>query len=129
MQTITNRDDIQKLVHAFYASVREDDLLGPIFNTFIAEDQWPVHLKKLTDFWETNLFRIPKFKGNPTLKHIEVDKEEHYSIEPKHFERWLFLWRQTIDTYFEGECAEYAKLSARRMAASQFSMIQKNRPN
>ena len=61
MNTISTRKDISVLVHAFYGKIREDELLGPIFNGHISEEQWPVHLEKLTDFWETNLFGIPKF--------------------------------------------------------------------
>ena len=74
MKEIKTRKDVSILVHTFYDKIRKDDLLGPIFNSHIAEDQWPEHLEKLTDFWETNLFGIPKFKGNPSQKHLNVMK-------------------------------------------------------
>ena len=50
MKTIENREDISKLVHTFYAKIRKNELLGPIFNRHISEEQWPDHLKILTDF-------------------------------------------------------------------------------
>ena len=62
MKPIKNREDIHLLVNTFYSKIRKDELLGPIFNSHISENQWPHHLMKLTDFWETNLFGVRKFK-------------------------------------------------------------------
>ena len=73
-----------KLVNTFYSKVLKDDLLGPIFNKNILENQWPEHLDNLADFWETNLFGVAKFKGNPIKKHINVDKTENYTVESKY---------------------------------------------
>lgn len=123
MNQIKNREDVSLLVHKFYEKIRNDDLLGPIFESHIADDHWKVHLDKLTDFWETNLFGIPKFKGNPTQKHINVDKNMNHQIEQTHFGKWLQLWFETIDELFEGEYADKAKFSARKMATSQFLAI------
>jgi hemoglobin len=128
MNVIENRSDIQTLVHAFYNKVRMDALLGPIFNSHLSDDKWAAHLITLTDFWETNLFGVPKFKGNPTQKHIQVDKHLHYTIEQKHFARWLQLWFETIDELFEGEYAEKAKHDARKMSTGQYLAIWHQRP-
>lgn len=128
MDQITTRADIQKLVHRFYGKIREDQLLGPIFNQHIAEHQWPEHLEKLTDFWETNLFGIPKFKGSPTQKHIQVDKNLNYTIEQRHFGQWVQLWFATIDELFEGDLADRAKNAARKMSTGQFLAIWFQRP-
>ena len=57
---IENRKDVNNLVTQFYKKIRKDDLLGPIFNKAIAD--WPIHLEHLTDFWETQLFFVSKFK-------------------------------------------------------------------
>jgi len=127
MNTINNRKDVNILVNRFYAKIRKDELLGPIFNDHISEVQWPEHLIKLTDFWETNLFRISKFKGNPSSKHIKVDTNLGYNIEKKHFTTWLNIWFETVDEMFNGELATKAKESARKMATGQFLTIRKNR--
>lgn len=124
---LKTRSDIYYLVEKFYDHVRQDDVLGPIFNRHIPEDSWPEHLEKLTDFWESNLLGNPKFKGNPTLKHIEVDKHNEKPIEQQMFGRWLQHWFKTIDDNFEGEQANKAKEAARRMAHMQFMMIWKGR--
>lgn len=128
MKSIETREDIAVLVNSFYAKIRQDDLLGDIFNAHIAEEDWPAHLVKLTDFWETNLFRVPKFKGNPTLKHLQVDKNLDYKIKQNHFGRWLQLWFETIDELYEGDLAFKAKNAARKMATGQFMAMWNNRP-
>lgn len=128
MQLITTRKDISLLVHSFYGKIRKDELLGPIFNSHIAEEEWPVHLDKLTDFWETNLFGVPKFKGSPTAKHIQVDKNLNHKMSQVHFGKWLQLWFETIDELFEGEIANKAKYAARKMATGQFLAVWHQRP-
>lgn len=128
MNTINNRNDVSDLVHTFYSKIRKDELLGPIFNKHISESQWPEHIEKLTDFWETNLFGVAKFKGNPTAKHINVDKSQNHKIEQKHFGVWLQLWFETIDQLFEGELAFKAKQSAHKMSTGQYLAIWNNRP-
>lgn len=128
MKQIAERADIEILVNSFYSKIREDILLGPIFNSHIPEDNWKEHLERLTDFWETNLFGVAKFKGSPTQKHINVDKNLNYGIEQKHFGKWLQLWFETIDELFTGEYADKAKNSARKMSTGQFLAIWQNRP-
>ena len=108
MDTIKCREDISKLVHTFYAKIRKNELLGPIFNSHITKEQWPEHLEKLNDIWETNLFGRAKFKGSPSTKHINVDNNINHSITQIHFGTWLQLWFETIDQLFEGELAVLA---------------------
>ena len=120
MNTIENRNDVGVLVNSFYAKIRKDELLGPIFNSHIPDEKWPEHL--------SNLFGIAKFKGNPTKKHINVDQNLNYTIEQTHFGKWLQLWFETIDELYVGTLAKKAKDSARNMSTAQFIMIWKNRP-
>ncbi|RYG43315.1 MAG: group III truncated hemoglobin [Chitinophagaceae bacterium] len=128
MKTIENRDDISFLVNSFYGKIRNDELLGPIFNGHIEEERWPEHLSKLTDFWETNLFGVIKFKGSPTQKHIQVDRNLNYTIEQRHFGRWIQLWFETIDELFTGEVADRAKNAARKMSTGQYMAMWYQRP-
>ena len=127
MKTITTREDIKVLVTSFYAKIRKDDMLGDIFNSHIPESHWPAHLEKLTDFWETNLFGVALFKGNPSQKHINVDKNMNHSIDQVHFEKWLQLWFETIDELFVGELAIRAKNAARKMATGQYLVMWNHR--
>ncbi len=126
MKSIEERSDISLLVNTFYAKIRKDDLLGPIFNAHVTN--WPEHLEKLTDFWESNLFRVSKFKGNPPFAHQRVDTAERYGITQQHFGHWLQLWFETINDLFEGERATLAKDLSRRMSTHLFLAIWHGRP-
>ncbi len=128
MKAIENRTDIESLVNAFYVKIRHDELLGPIFNGQIPSEKWPKHLEHLADFWETNLFGIRKFKGNPALKHSEVDESQNHTIGQNHFGQWLNLWFQTIDELFIGEYADKAKNAARKMSTGLFLAMWSKRP-
>ncbi len=103
-------------------------MLGSVFNRHIAEDEWPDHLSKLTDFWEMKLLGGSKFKGSPSQKHIDVDRASGHTISQEHFARWLQLWLETIDESYAGPIAERAKAQARKMATGQYLTIWQNRP-
>lgn len=124
---IRNRDDVFMLVSTFYGKVRKNPEIGFYFNETIHD--WPAHIQKLTDFWESNLFFVSKFRGNPRKTHQEVDENFNNNIEQRHFGEWLNLWFSTIDEYFEGERANLAKNRARNMAHHLFLNIFKNRSN
>ena len=128
MKEIQNRADVFLLVSNFYAQVRRDDLLAPIFKAHIAEDEWGTHLERLTDFWVTNLFGIACFKGNPMRIHRQVDQNLDHKIDQVHFSRWLQLWFKTIDSLFEGSRAQRAKDAARKMSTGLFLAIWNMRP-
>lgn len=83
---------IHALVHAFYAKVRTDPALGPVFNRAIAADDWPPHLAKMCDFWSSVTLMTGRFKGSPMQAHIQVG-----GIRPTHFARWLHLFQQTAE--------------------------------
>jgi hemoglobin len=80
---------IQALVPAFYAKVRRDPAIGPIFNARIAD--WDAHLAKLCDFWSSVTLMTGRFKGAPMRTHAELP-----ALAPAHFGRWLELWRETV---------------------------------
>jgi hemoglobin len=79
---------IRNLVHAFYARVRLDPLLGPIFNTRV--EDWSAHLDKLCAFWSSVMLMTGRYKGTPMKAHAELA-----GIAPEHFRRWLELFRAT----------------------------------
>lgn len=79
---------IETLVAHFYARVRKDDMLGPIFNNAI--DDWPEHLRKLTAFWSSVTLMTGKYKGQPMAVHAGLSE-----ITDAHFARWLELFRSS----------------------------------
>jgi hemoglobin len=79
---------IHDLVHGFYAEVRMDPLLGPIFDRAIG-GAWDEHLNKLCDFWSSVLLMTGRFKGAPMTVHVGIP-----DIGAPHFQRWLDIFEQ-----------------------------------
>lgn len=124
---IKGREEVSLLVRTFYARIRKEETLGPIFNGIIVD--WEEHFETLIDFWESNLFRVRKYYGNPMLAHVSVDKKNNHAIDSKHFGIWLNLWYQTIDELFEGQVADMAKFKARKMSTNLFLAMFHHRPH
>lgn len=114
---ITSIADIHLLVDTFYGKVQKDELLGPVFNTVI-QDKWPMHLEKMYRFWQTILLSEHTYFGSPFRPHAPLPVNE------THFDRWKYLFNQTLDTHFSGEKANEAKWRAEKMAAMFLMKIQ-----
>lgn len=96
MHDIETLDDIKKVVNGFYGKVRHDELLGPVFEEKIG-DNWDRHLDTMHRFWQTVLLQQGQtYTGNPFSKHAEL------LIGKEHFERWLQLWKETLQENYEG---------------------------
>lgn len=106
---IQHHDHIVQLVDTFYGKVRNDELLGGIFNGIIG-DRWPEHLEKMHRFWGTVLINEESYTGTPLRPHLDMP------IGAVHFQRWLTLFLATVDDLFEGPVADLAKRNALRMA-------------
>ena len=108
-QDITTLEDIQILVNEFYTKIRQDDMLKDIFNKVI-EDRWAEHLEKMVRFWQTVLLDNHTYHGSPFTPHAFLP------VNKSHFEKWIFLFSETVDEHFAGEKAEQAKWQGQRMA-------------
>ncbi len=113
MNDLTSRADIELLVNTFYDKVRGDDLLGFIF-TDLARTDWTTHLPKMYAFWETVLFRTGGYTGNPIAAHARFLPLTQ--LGRPQFDRWLTLFRATVDELFAGDKAEHIKSAAADMA-------------
>ena len=109
---IVGRDDIERLVVAFYRDAAMDDLLGPVFHA--AHVDWSVHIPKLVDFWAWQLGGARGYEGNPLRAHEPAHARTPF--RPEHYERWVELFIETVDAHFEGPVADAAKARAVRMA-------------
>lgn len=81
------RPQVRQLVDAFYADVRADALLGPVFAGALHRS-WPDHLELMTDFWCTALKIERSFHGNVYGRHVVLG-----GVTREHLLRWLALWR------------------------------------
>ncbi|MEJ7588895.1 MAG: group III truncated hemoglobin [Ferruginibacter sp.] len=107
---IENIEDIIRLVNVFYTKVIDDVTIGYIFKT-VANFSFEKHIPIMISFWETLLFGIPGYKGNPMLKHIELNKT--IPLNTEHFKQWLYLWEETINEIFKGKNANEAIVKAK----------------
>jgi hemoglobin len=82
---------IRAVVDSFYADVRRDPLIGPIFNRIIAPEAWPHHLDLIADFWSSMLLGTGRYGGRPLPKHMAIPE-----LADRHFMRWLALFRRTV---------------------------------
>lgn len=101
-------EEISELVDRFYAKVRVDPDIGPIFNAAI--DDWPAHLTLLKSFWSTVLLMDRSYKGDPLSKHLPL------SLDPPHFARWLALFEETASEVMRPEHAEVIIEKSHRIA-------------
>lgn len=108
---MTREAEIRALVHAFYARIREDAELGPIFSGEIGD--WDTHLAKMCDFWSSVMLTTGRYKGQPMRAHLKLKQ-----VTPKHFDRWLMLFRQTAEDVCAPETAERFVEKAARIAES-----------
>lgn len=111
---IENREDVVLLVDSFYQKVLESPLIAIFFKEVV-----PIslvhHMPIMYDFWESLIFDLAKYRGNPMTKHMVMD--EIKSLEEVHFQEWLGLWTQTVDELYLGEYAEKAKDKGQSIAS------------
>ena len=101
-----------RLVGRFYARVREDDLLGPVFNGAIGD--WPEHLERLQAFWSSVMLTTGRYKGRPLPAHLKHAP----ALTAEAFERWLRLWKLTTEELFAEAPAAALQEKAERIAES-----------
>jgi hemoglobin len=104
-------DMIRELVHAFYATVRRDPLLGPIFNAKVGN--WDEHLTTLCRFWSSVMLLTGAYKGRPMVVHAALP-----DLRATHFARWLALFKETADEVCPPEAAELFIDRSQRIAES-----------
>lgn len=110
---ISTREDCERLVRAFYGRALEDPVIGWLF-TDIAHLDLEAHVPKIASFWETVLLGAHSYRGGAFAPHASLHAQA--PLRRGHFERWLWLWHQTVDALFAGERAELAKSHAGRVA-------------
>jgi len=105
-----SEQEIAALVDRFYAKVRQDPEIGPVFNTFVAD--WNEHLALLKDFWSSVLLASGRYKGHPMKAHIPLP------IVMEYFDRWLELFEETAHEVMPAPLASMVVGKAERIAVS-----------
>ncbi|GJL96173.1 MAG: hypothetical protein DHS20C05_25780 [Hyphococcus sp.] len=104
---------ISVLVETFYEKIRENPLIGPIFDEAIGDD-WAPHLARMKDFWASVALNAGRYSGKPMPKHKRLSKARAW-----HFEIWLALFEQTLkETAPSPLVVDYFMERANRIAQS-----------
>jgi len=101
---------IERLVHGFYAKVRTDALLAPVFEARIRD--WEPHLAQMCAFWSSVALMSGRYHGTPMVKHLPLP------VDAAHFDRWLALFEQAAREICPPQAAVHFVERARRIAAS-----------
>ena len=102
------------LVHGFYADVRADPLLGPVFEEAL-RDRWEPHLARMVDFWSTVAMGSKSFSGNVFGKHMALS-----GVTPAHFAAWVRLWEHHTNALFAPDVAQELQITAHGIARNLF---------
>lgn len=109
---ILSEQDLARVIPAFYARVRDDEILGPIFNNAIGD--WPHHLDKLQAFWSSVMMASGRYKGQPMVAHLRHATD----MTGDNFARWLLLWAAVTSELLGAEAADAMQHKAMKIAES-----------
>lgn len=101
---------IDRLVETFYARVRDDALIGPIFAERV--EDWGSHLAQMKLFWSSVALSTGVYEGRPMPKHLPLP------IDAGHFDRWLALFEEMTREVCPPAAAAHFMTRARRIAES-----------
>ena len=101
---------IERLVRGFYAKVRADAVLAPIFEARIKD--WEPHLAQMFAFWSSVALMTGRYHGTPMVKHLPLP------VDAAHFDRWLALFEETARELCPPQAEAHFVERARRIAAS-----------
>lgn len=115
MENEITEQTIQALVDRFYAKVRRDKDLGPIFEAAIGsdDDDWRPHLEHMYAFWSSIMLSSGRYHGNPMIKHRRL-----LPMDISLFDRWLELFAETAAEIHTAPVVENYIARSRRIAAS-----------
>ncbi len=97
LHDITNREDCERLVRAFYGRALTDPVIGFIF-VDVAKLDLEAHVPRIASFWETILLGAQSYGGGAFRPHAVINAQ--VPLRAGHFERWLWLWHATVDELF-----------------------------
>ena len=104
---------LRALIVTFYAKVRADPALGPIFNEAIPAQAWPEHLARIHRFWSSVMLGSRTYDGNPVAVHRTIRR-----MDRALFPLWLALFEQSAAELFAPGPATQLTDKAHRIAAS-----------
>jgi hemoglobin len=109
---IATRDDVLRLVRAFYREAAVDDVLAPVFHAVHLD--WSDHIPRIADFWCWQLLGDRDHDRHTLAAHRPAHEQVPFTAA--HYERWLAIFDSTVDDLFAGPVADLAKHRAHTIA-------------
>lgn len=104
-ERLGGRPGVTTLIKWFYAKVRFEPLLEPIFNAHV--EVWSRHLEVLIDYWSEQT-------GGPAEYGGGIGRHIFLRLGPEHFAVWLEVWEEnSLWLLPECEAAEMIALAHR----------------
>jgi len=103
---LETREDIEQVLQAFYQQATQDILIGHFFTEVIKLDIQQ-HIPVIANFWEAILFGSRTYSKNVMEVHQHIHQLS--AIRKEHLDRWVYLFTQTVDHFYEGEKANLMK--------------------
>src|SRR3569833_257700 len=97
----------------FYAKVRRDPVLAPVYEASIPSDERPEQHMTMRRFWSSVMLTSGQYSGDPVTEHRAVR-----DLERSMFPRWLQLLEQTAHELFAQETASLFVHKAHRNTAN-----------
>lgn len=106
---IESRTDIEKLLWDFYEKAFKDELIGHFF-TEVVPLNLDEHVPVIADFWESVLLEGRGYRKNVMEIHQDINKKA--PMEKQHFDRWVKLFSESVDKFYQGPKAIMVKQRA-----------------
>ncbi len=106
---------ILRLVRGFYARVREDPMIGPVYAARIVD--WEPHLQRMCSFWSSVTLMTGRYHGQPMQKHLPLP------VDARHLDRWLALFEATARELCPPRAADCLVDRARRITESLIMVV------
>lgn len=111
---------IRRLVGEFYTRVRQDALLGPVFEAAVFDWNW--HHAKMVDFWATATQGAGRYSGNMMGAHLKLP-----GLTQAHFDRWLALFTEQVDALFEPEAGKpFIEVAERLAEKLRYAVVERD---
>lgn len=110
-ETGIDRPLIERVVRDFYAAIRNDALLGPVFASHVVD--WVHHEARIADFWTSVMLLTGQYKGTPLQAHLALP-----DLTEQHFQQWLALFHQSLARCCNESQAAQFEQRAHRIARS-----------
>lgn len=111
---LQNREDLLMLLKAFYEKAFEDEKIG-FFFTQVVPLNLETHIPVIADFWDSVVFGTRGYSRNVMEVHQHISSLSQ--IRKEHLDRWVELFCDTVDHFFEGKNATVIQQRAKSIAA------------